>query len=84
MTNETNNRVTTREFLKAQIDTQNMIHDLRVEVMTELKPLSKICNQVDTNKRDIDKLQTRSNTLDVFNGILAAIFATLAALLGRP
>jgi len=68
----TNNRVTTREFYNAQLKTIELIHEVKDDLMAEIKPVIAKFNQVDNNTKEIDILRKRSN---IFDGILAILTA---------
>ena len=78
-----NGRVTTSQFYRLQIDMLNKQDEMERRIMAKLEQLPAVCKQVDNNKDEIEKLRNKSNALDIFNGILAAVFATLAAFLGN-
>ena len=78
-----NNRVTTREFYEAQIETQKQITEMERRIMEKLEPFSKYFNQVDTNKEEIKNLRSRSNIIDGVNAVIAIVAATIAAAIGK-
>ena len=77
-TKTSNNRITTREFYVQLVETNERMDVMERRIMEKLDSLS----QIQTNKDEIDKLRGRSNWLDVANGFFAALFATIAAVIG--
>ena len=89
-----NGRVTTREFYAELQEVRKEIEQLREKqidklenmerrIMAKLDPLPALCNQVETNKKEIDTLRRQSNARDIFNGALAVIASSLAAMFGK-
>jgi len=79
----TNNRVTTREFYNAQLKTIELIHEVKDDLMAEIKPVIAKFNQVDNNTKEIDILRKRSNIFDGINGLIAILAAGIAAAIGK-
>lgn len=76
--NGTNGRITTREFYKKQLETVELIHSVKDDIMHEIQVLSSVPGRVDKLEKDVDKLQSRSNWLDG----LTAMLAILAGVIG--
>ena len=96
MPGDINGKVTTREFyqelqemrkenMNARMDTNQKVGEIETNLMKhitqELKPLITVCNQVDTNKEEIDNLRSRSNIFDGIIGFFTAIGIAIAALM---
>ena len=78
-----NGRVTTAQFYEQQLKTQEQLTEMERRIMVEIKPLSKMCLQVETNTKEIDTLRKRSNVIDGINALVAVVSASIAAFFGR-
>jgi hypothetical protein len=86
-----NGRVTTREFYEAQLATIKLIHEVKDDLMDELKPLAILCNQVENNTRnvsinteDIKAQNKRSNRWDSINSVLVLVGTALGISVKAP
>ena len=78
--NDTNGRVSTKEFYEMQLATNEKISSLERNIMQKLECLPTIVKitennaaDIRENKEQIDKIRTRSNWLDGANASLAII-----------
>ena len=68
-----NNRITTAKFYEKLMENNERMDAMERRIMNELKPLASLCNQVKTNKDEIDKLRKDSNVRDFIIGIGVAV-----------
>jgi len=82
MADEQNGRVSTREFYNALMKQNEHMEDMERRLMSKLSGLPKICNQVETNKKEIDKLRNSSRITDAVNFLGAIVAGIIGAKTG--
>jgi len=77
-----NGRVTTRELHKVQLEMIEQMSEMERRILAKLEPIPLTFKQASDNKEEIDRLRSRSNTIDGINAFLAILGATIAGIIG--